>query len=260
MIEDGLDLSGKDLYGIRINRQLGEVKEINFAGANLVNANFEETTFINCSFRGANLLGMHYYAYFENCDFTDAIIGGYGGEHVGRTFVVIPKNDIAKTRSYKFKDLSNLSNKGRLKGLDLSGFDLTNSYLDVKDCPLAKSTISKSCLLGMTAQQLQSTNDFHVKELLHIKFYGLDLSKMNFSFFNLTGCIFGTIRNETNISNCDFTDAIISRCNFWNAKNITLSQIKSTWNYKTGNMAGVKLPKELQEQLDKERNEKKGSK
>jgi O-phosphoseryl-tRNA(Cys) synthetase len=52
----------------------------------------------------------------------------------------------------------------------------------------------------------------------------------------------------------NFTDAIISGCIFTNnVKNLTVEQIKSTWNYKVGRMDGIKLPPDIQKALDAEK-------
>ena len=70
---------------------------------------------------------------------------------------------------------------------------------------------------------------------------------------NLTGCDLSTqnlsaARFQTSdVSGADFTDAVVTRCDFSGAKGLTREQIESTWNYKMGNMAGIKLPKELEE-------------
>ncbi|MBQ2556595.1 MAG: pentapeptide repeat-containing protein, partial [Thermoguttaceae bacterium] len=72
---------------------------------------------------------------------------------------------------------------------------------------------------------------------------------------NLTGCDLSTqnlsaARFQTSdVSGADFTDAVVTRCDFSGAKGLTREQIESTWNYKMGNMAGIKLPKELEEEL-----------
>jgi len=48
--------------------------------------------------------------------------------------------------------------------------------------------------------------------------------------------------------------SVFSDCDFARTEdNLTLDQIKSTWNYKVGRMEGIVLPQELQEALDIER-------
>ncbi|MDR2346325.1 MAG: pentapeptide repeat-containing protein [Planctomycetaceae bacterium] len=75
-------------------------------------------------------------------------------------------------------------------------------------------------------------------------------------------------RSNQNLSNCkfesvdltgtDFTNAIITGVQFngyerYSAINPTIDQIKSTWNYKNNRMDGIKLPPDIQKELDKEK-------
>ncbi|MDR1477930.1 MAG: pentapeptide repeat-containing protein, partial [Planctomycetaceae bacterium] len=76
-----------------------------------------------------------------------------------------------------------------------------------------------------------------------------NLRGLNLSQFNLTGCQF-----LGDLTDVNFTDAVISKCDFGWLSNITIDQIKSTWNYKTGRMNGIKLPEEIQKTLDAEKN------
>lgn len=82
---------------------------------------------------------------------------------------------------------------------------------------------------------------------MNLKYQNKILFEVYFSRFNLTGNYF-----NANFSNANFTDAVVTDCNFDLAK-ITVEQIQSTWNYKTKNMEGIVLPKEIQETLDKEK-------
>jgi hypothetical protein len=50
-LQDGLDLSGKDLRNCNINRWLEELRNVKFDGSDLTDADLDETYFINCSFR-----------------------------------------------------------------------------------------------------------------------------------------------------------------------------------------------------------------
>jgi hypothetical protein len=86
----------------------------------------------------------------------------------------------------------------------------------------------------------------------------LDWSNTDFSGF--TFC-YGS-RLSGNVTGADFTDAkfltVLSpkfttkSSALEHCQGLTLEQVKSTWNYKTGNMEGVVLPEEVQRQLDAE--------
>jgi len=109
-LKNGIDLSRNDLRGIRIYRYGEtqddiELRNINFDECNLSGADFDETCFVNCSFRSANLHGIRSYGYFKDCDFTDTIITGFMGEQIGKTIIGISNEDIAKTRSFRLKEL-----------------------------------------------------------------------------------------------------------------------------------------------------------
>ena len=88
---------------------------------------------------------------------------------------------------------------------------------------------------------------------MDVQMYNMDISGLDLSHFNLTGCVFGSIRNSTNVSEVIFSDAIITKCNFWQSIGLTTEQIKSTWNYKHGRMDGVILPQDIQAALDAEK-------
>ena len=86
------------------------------------------------------------------------------------------------------------------------------------------------------------------KDLLSIRVppNGFSLSGMDLSSANLKGCSFGS---ETDFTEVNITDAVITQCDFFKS-NVTLEQIKSTFNYKIDWMYGIRLPKELQDTLD----------
>jgi len=124
VLEDGLDLSQNDLQGIRIYRQEQELRNINFNECNLTGADFDDSRFVGCSFRSANLNGLRHDGYFKDCDFTDAIITGFMGEQIGKTIIPIDSSDIVKTKSFQLKSLNNVVIRSSFNGLDLSGFNL----------------------------------------------------------------------------------------------------------------------------------------
>ncbi|MDR1479271.1 MAG: pentapeptide repeat-containing protein, partial [Planctomycetaceae bacterium] len=98
-------------------------------------------------------------------------------------------------------------------------------------------------------EQLRTTKNFEDREFLDIKFGVSILRGLNLSRFNLTGCQF-----LGDLTDVNFTEAVISKCDFGVLSNITIDQIKSTWNYKAGRMNGIKLPDKIQKELDAEKN------
>jgi uncharacterized protein YjbI with pentapeptide repeats len=156
--------------------------------------------------------------------------------------------------------------------LDLTGFNLTNLRIfdRVDKCTFTDAQIYGSQLgpvdidkytrqnakikvswlpLGMSKGQLYSTHDYKIGSVNNVSFRYSEFAEADFRLINFTGCRF----INSNVSNADFTGAIISRCDFFDVKNLTLGQIKSTWNYKINRMTGIKLPEEIQKALDAEK-------
>jgi uncharacterized protein YjbI with pentapeptide repeats len=162
-----------------------------------------------------------------------------------------------------------------LQGSDFSKTDLSNSIFyesNLKSCNLNDANIQGADFVGATlneggevkfnkkhnvkteiekksiqADQLKTTINFKNKELFNVTL-GTNMFGINLANFNLTGSRFWG-----NLTNVDFTDSVISRCEFGLLSNITIEQIKSTWNYKTKNMTGIILPEEIQKELDAEK-------
>ena len=75
----------------------------------------------------------------------------------------------------------------------------------------------------------------------------LDLANVDFSQQDLTRAKFV----QCDLTGADFTDAVITDADFHGCLDTppTVEQIKSTWNYKHGRMAGVLLAEQLQAAL-----------
>lgn len=170
---------------------------------------------------------------------------------------------------------------------DFSGCNLENSWLpsDLKGCNFIDAKINGARFQryhldgdgrSFTMEQLKSTQNYKLGVLMGVTFIGLDFSDMNFSHMNFTCTRFSdpndvvkyTSRNsyfagvvqlgkkmKSNLQNVVFANAIISNCDFSGTENLTLEQIKSTWNYKAGRIDGIVFPPEIQEALDAEKAE-----
>ncbi|MDR2643940.1 MAG: pentapeptide repeat-containing protein [Planctomycetaceae bacterium] len=92
---------------------------------------------------------------------------------------------------------------------------------------------------GLQKDQLKQTASFKKNKLINVKFC-MDMSNLNLSRFNLTGCKF-----SGDLTNVDFSNAVITDCVFgWNT-NLTMKQIESTWNYKNSQLEGITLPSDI---------------
>ena len=283
-LDDGLDLSSKDLRGITIHyynankENIILLENIDFSGSNLDGANIGLTEFDRSSFRGAKLTNMEGLTLLGNNDLTDAEI-----ENVG--YLTITGNRLIVTAPFQRKALRGIRfGVCPLQNVDFSGFDFQKVNFGeaiLNGCNFTDAVIGEGCILGssvavnshqrgMLYEQLQTTKSYKEGKLINVS---LNLTwpegLANFSKMNLTGCYFGSggtyshVPHVRGISdersgwsvNCqlDITDSVITDCGFIDFKGLTLENIKSTWNYKHGRMEGIKLPEEIQKALDAEK-------
>ena len=123
----------------------------------------------------------------------------------------------------------------------------------LKNADITDATISECAIhRGMTKLQLCSTKNYKDGNLSNSPFSRIDLSGCDLSRQNLTGSTF----TECVFTGASFRDAVITNAQFaigtTDCPGLTVEQIKSTWNYKNGRMAGVVLPRRVAEALLKE--------
>ena len=95
-------------------------------------------------------------------------------------------------------------------------------------------------------EQLLSTQNYQMGVFVGIR-CGADFTGVDFSLMRFTNCSL-----SGNFLNTNFTDSVITNSRIF-GDNFTVDQIKSTWNYKHGRMEGIKLPEEIQQALDAEK-------
>jgi hypothetical protein len=193
-IVDGMDVSGKNFHNVVINRLAEDLKNINFSGCNLSCGNFDETFFVNCSFRTACLNnidapGLHA---DEQCDFTDADIQG-------SSIWDLTVKQLLSTRSYKEKQLygycpCNKTFLPHCENISLKSYNLTNcKFKFVKGCNFEDANIEDAGFKGfawngqyrkdkpnqyypvlepsgLTKEQLLSTKNFKKGNVLNVHF------------------------------------------------------------------------------------------
>lgn len=226
---------------------------------------------VKYDFRGARLMGACLVeGDFGECDFTDARIDGV--ELIGAR---ITFKQLASTWNYKARVLR--ENNPRLiklalcnwvpfaapdqrpliggnvdfRGVNLTGLRISGPPLP--DADFTDATITDGSFVGgITKAQLCSTRNYREGNLSRIAFADIDLSNVDLSGQNLTG----SYLTQCDLTGAKFQNAIITNMDFTatstNNRGLTVEQIKSTWNYKHGRMAGVVLPKELADALQKE--------
>jgi uncharacterized protein YjbI with pentapeptide repeats len=267
------------------NNNQGTICRYNFESSLLNYAEFKFVKIKDSSFRNASLHGTDFGKQVDiiNCDFTDAKIhrivpGPSTGnptqssrfcnstdEPSAVSFFKTPASNIRQTKSFKEKNLSGVviqTWQGDDFILDYSAFKLHGSQLPElsPECKFNDAEIRSAKLSGMTKMQLYSTSDYKNGILQNITFDNSDFSNIDFASINLTNCKFIPINPQsknsgTNFKDANFNGSIISNCDFTSAKNLTISQINSTWNYKNNRMEGIRLPAEIQKalELDKEK-------
>ncbi len=221
---------------------------------------------VRFDFRGANLTRAALLSGdFTECDFTDAVIDGIQIDGARISFKQLASTWDYKNRRLRGVTLSNSSpgatvpgNGGVIDGrVDLAGFDLTGILISgpsLPDADFTNATITGGSFSdnGITTSQLRATRNYREGNLARIRFWYVDLAGCDLSRQNLAGCHFA----GCTLTKASFQDAIITDANFSALSHpnpgLTIEQIKATWNYKQGRMAGVKLPKDIADALSAE--------
>jgi len=202
-------------------------------------------------FRGANLVGaILFHGDFTKCDFTDARISG-----IGLYYCQVTVDQLASTQSFKSRVLRHAELHTRLFGeVDFSGFDLTGTCFSLGHLAVAtyeKATISECWFVGgLTKEGLYSTTNYQQGRLQKITFQYINMSGWDLARKDLTGCRFFNCNFAgTLFDNAVITDVEFARIGLGGCTGLTAEQIKSTWNYRHGRMAGIKLPPAVAEAL-----------
>ena len=201
--------------------------------------------FRDADLRGAIFIGQD----FRESDFTNATVKG-------AQFYMCKIGAKQLLATYDFKESRQLTNIafGVVDGhIDLSRCNLYGSSHIPRDADLTDAII-RHCTLRppISREQLESTKGYKEGVLRGVSFFDQDLRNIDFSGMDLGECFF----QDCDFANADMEDAVISNVTFQVFRtsdlNLTLEQIKSTWNYKHGRMAGIQLPEELAKALEKE--------
>ncbi len=211
------------------------------------------------SFRDADLREATLWEDLSKCDFTNARIDKTTFMSDSFTF-----DQLASTWDFKQRRLRvRLYSAGRAGAVspgkwDLSHINLVGSelWLKASDADFTDATVNDCTIgIGLTTAQLYSTRSYQRGDLTGLQLVSSDQSGCDLSGMNLTGCSF----SHCNFSGANFTDAVITGTRFSIdssskvADQLTLQQIKSTWNYKHGHMEGIRLPDNLAAALKAER-------
>jgi len=205
---------------------------------------------LGVSFAGFDLSEAHLFGNFTGVDFAGARIAGASFDGANVRFA-----QLAATQNYRTRAMQNMILRFENEDVDFSGVDLSESRLTVKNgnLRLEGAFISRASFGANIGSQIMKTASYKKGEILFANMGTSDLSGVDLSRQNLTGCRFsvcklvGTVFTDTVISGADFRDVP------GHEKGLTVEQIKSTWNYKNGRMDGIILPKGIADALAREK-------
>ena len=291
-LEDGMDLSGKmiegNITGYRkiyhnINFSKCRFKDVFIYGVAFINTTFEDAIFegrnglINIVGRNIN---------FNNVNFlfiNNPLLGNKNKKDYklkllrqSEVFVVYDATNedlLSQTLPYKMKHLDSL--RFMVYGVDnkhdYSDFWFVNMLMpyNPESC-YRDSWFQNSSMSSLTNEQFLSTMNYKVRIFEGISFSNIDFvtyarpDSMNshpsdntlLENKELSNAVFFNCRFSSSMRGTDIKDSVFTNCIFSEGTNLTVEQIKSTWNYKNNRMDLIKLPPDLQKYFDEEKKEK----
>ncbi|MBQ2790646.1 MAG: pentapeptide repeat-containing protein [Thermoguttaceae bacterium] len=270
-----VDFSGADLTGADFSQAF--FYRCNFSGATLDNVRLDEgTVFYKCNFSGATLTNISRTspvsdidATFVQCDFSRATLKNVDTNSAdsprlfercvfdGARLADVDATDLTTAQiksTANFKTLLTLEGvRFKIDERDFSGFVL--SRISLQGATLLKLTdarLEDVDAIGVSGWQLESTVNFREKNYVDLRLKAanetcpaLHFEKYDFSGAMLTRCRFW----RACFRDADFSDAILIDCSFRGAEDLTLEQLKSTWNWKAGRLDLAFGPDALDEKL-----------
>ena len=284
-LENGLDLSRRDLAGVRITDAF--LRDVDFSDSNLTGADLRYTQFFRCNFSNANLTNVAITdsGSFRECNFSGAKLQNIDISEVddspafidcdftGATLTRVPSFDqwtfkdcvlknvrLADVRvpSYSSLDVNATANVKKYKEFEgfsfddapknLSGFVLTRTEFltDVGGVDFTNARLTSVRAPGLSGRQLAQTVNFREKRYEGLALNAANFEKYDFSDAVLTDCRFEKI----DFANANFTDAVLLDCSFSAVEGLTFEQLKSTWNWKSGRLDLISFDAALQAQVD----------
>ena len=243
---------------------------VNFDNCNFSNAIIENYGFSHCTFRNADMRSFKYLSdSFFHCDLTNARLDG-------AIINYMDDDTLSTTSYYKNRFFYNFKTSGSsATQLDFSGFGFYKSQFG----SYTGSSSFNNAIFIESNIYTDKTSDEQLMNTWNYK-HGLKLGSfvdrfrvrepLGERFINDTGggYVIGKQVDLTNESPMVYVDCTINKvgvvdmddyvfinCNLSNS-NITIEQIKQTWNYKNNRMDLIKLPPDLQKYFDEEKKEK----
>ena len=243
-LENGANVSGLAIKH-SIGRHYETLEDVDFSFCRFDQVDIGEIVIKNSSFRNAVFNRCFIIRSIEDCDLTDAVFRDCEQIEIdGKSFV--------QTQNYKSRRLEGM----RLYGGDYTNIDFSNFYMErtaiiPKKCDgicFKNTFFGEGCIIayyGNSAQSLlQETINYQQKFWFSMTFRSNLAQNVDFSGMTFAHCRFDNVRGS------NFTDAKFFGC--FISSTLTLEQVKSTWNYKTGNMHLSKWPKHIEKALEEE--------
>ena len=210
-------------------------------------ANLTDFSFRDCVFLSGKIdfpdADFTYSLFLENCD------------------IYLSPEQLMQTKNYKLKILRCERLIGNYPNVDFSDFEISCQFFaeDLDGAKFHNTWFIDSLIpKGMTQEQFKQTRNYRTGIFLGVYntlavdarrdiktrsiFQDLDISGMNFSFCKLGGSFSGT----------NMTDTVFTECYLTTVRDLTLEQVKSTWNYKAGRMSLCKWPEYIEKALEEE--------
>ena len=287
-LEDGMDLSGKLIEGSFADyRKI--YHNINFSKCHFKNVHIYGVAFINTTFRDAvfegsscqlNIVG-------KNIDFKDVnflpvdsprnaavdndklYCGWYLHESRRKSWIFIIQDYtdddlLSQTIPYKLKHMDTISfSCENTKEKDYSNFwFINNGYAPHNPKSSYKDAWFKDTFMSyLTKEQFISTKNYQERVFVGITFSNFNMSSSNptvntlLENLDLSTAIFVNCTFRSSMVDTNIQDAVFSNCSLRKESNLTVEQIKSTWNYNNNRMDLIKLPPNLQKYFDEEKKE-----
>ena len=204
---------------------------------------------LNCSFRNTVIKRFQFEGRFVDCDFTNCLIES--------GTLDMNSEDFIKTRNFQSRKLSLPTTWMRLDEMDLSDFEFQENdfhRISISGSKLTNVLFQDCTPPKMTESQLAETRNFQNGNFYRIDFQGMPIMKTDLSrqvFGNVWSRVvegsFPTLVLGPNVSlkNTVFLLADLSQ-----AEELTVEQVRETWNFRNGKMSLVHWPKHIAEKFD----------
>jgi len=197
----------------------------------------------NCRFRDSYIKLAGFEGYCANCDFTNCRIGG--------GILNLPQENLVQLKNFQERRFTEISfGQTSLKGVDLTGFEFSHGQfdsLDLSESRLQNVLFAHCYLPNLTQEQFCATRNYAQGNFFDTLFH----SQMRLKKVSLRGMFFGSHRHSSPLvldADSDLTDAVFVNVDL-SGSELTLEQIKTTWNYQADAMALARWPEWVEKEL-----------